>query len=79
MEFGTKLKELRQLRDISLRKLGEKAGISYSILNSIENGRIQPSREIVASLAYALKVENSTELLALAGYDSVAGKGADER
>lgn len=77
MEFATKLKELRQRRDLSLRKLGEKAGISYSILNSIENGRIQPSKEIIIALAYALKVEDSTELLAIAGYDSV--KGADEQ
>ncbi|MFD0678006.1 MULTISPECIES: helix-turn-helix domain-containing protein [unclassified Paenibacillus] len=68
MDFSSKLKELRQQRDISLRKLGEKASISYSILNSIENGRFQPSKEIVISLAYALRVENVEELLVLAGY-----------
>jgi transcriptional regulator with XRE-family HTH domain len=70
LEFNTKLKELRQLRDISLRKLGEKAGVSYSILNSIENGRFQPTKEVVISLAYALKYENIEELLVLAGYSS---------
>ncbi|MNI03841.1 helix-turn-helix protein [compost metagenome] len=68
MEFASKLKELRQQRDISLRKLGEKASVSYSILNSIENGRFQPSKEIVISLAYALRVEDVGQLLKLAGY-----------
>ncbi|NOU98067.1 helix-turn-helix domain-containing protein [Paenibacillus sp. LMG 31456] len=68
MDFSSKLKELRQQRDISLRKLGEKASISYSILNSIENGRFQPSKEIVISLAYALRYENVEELLVIAGY-----------
>jgi transcriptional regulator with XRE-family HTH domain len=71
MEFATRLKELRQLKELSLRKLGEKAGISYSILNAIENGRIQPSKEIVVSLAYVLRVEDNKELLASAGYYSV--------
>ncbi|MEI7025526.1 helix-turn-helix domain-containing protein [Paenibacillus sp. y28] len=68
MEFKDKLKELRRQRDISLRKLGEKAGISYSILNAIENGRFHPSKEIVISIAYALRCEQMEELLALAGY-----------
>jgi transcriptional regulator with XRE-family HTH domain len=70
LEFKNKLKELRQERELSLRKLGEKAGISYSILNAIENGRFHPSKEAVISLAYALKVENAAELLAIAGYES---------
>jgi transcriptional regulator with XRE-family HTH domain len=70
LEFKNKLKELRQERDISLRKLGEKASVSYSILNAIENGRFQPSREVVISLAYALKYDNIEELLTLAGYES---------
>jgi transcriptional regulator with XRE-family HTH domain len=70
VEFSSKLKELRLQRDISLRKLGEKTGISYSILNSIENGRFQPSKEIVVSLAYALRHDNVEELLNIAGYNS---------
>ncbi|NEW07449.1 helix-turn-helix transcriptional regulator [Paenibacillus sp. SYP-B3998] len=68
MEFRHKLKELRQQQDLTIRKLGEKAGISYSILNAIENGRIQPTEEVVMALATALKVENREELLVLAGH-----------
>ncbi|MCS7459346.1 helix-turn-helix domain-containing protein [Paenibacillus doosanensis] len=68
MEFHVKLKQLRQQQDISLRKLGEKAGVSYSIMNSIENGRFHPTREAVISIANALKYEAVEELLFLAGY-----------
>ncbi|WP_036745757.1 helix-turn-helix transcriptional regulator [Paenibacillus sp. UNC451MF] len=66
--FRVRLKQLRMQQDISLRKLGEKAGVSYSILNSIENGRFQPSRETVIALAHALRYEPITELLVLSGY-----------
>ncbi|MBP1963912.1 helix-turn-helix domain-containing protein [Paenibacillus aceris] len=66
MSFHTRLKELRQQQNLTLRKLGEKAGVSYSILNSIENGRIQPSKDVVIALAIALKIEDKEELLSLA-------------
>lgn len=66
MTFHTKLKELRQGQNLTLRKLGEKAGVSYSILNSIENGRIQPSKDVALALANALKLVDKEELLSLA-------------
>nr|WP_240159577.1 helix-turn-helix transcriptional regulator [Paenibacillus aceris] len=66
VSFHTRLKELRQQQNLTLRKLGEKAGVSYSILNSIENGRIQPSKDVVIALAIALKIEDKEELLSLA-------------
>ncbi|MZQ82812.1 helix-turn-helix domain-containing protein [Paenibacillus sp. 5J-6] len=65
MLFHTRLKELRQQQNLTLRKLGEKAGVSYSILNSIENGRIQPSKDVVIALTIALKIEDKEELLTL--------------
>lgn len=70
MEFHIKLKEIRMQKDISLRKLGEKAGISYSIMNAIENGRFQPSKEYVISLAHVLQYEDVEELLSIAGQQS---------
>ncbi|MEC0269186.1 helix-turn-helix transcriptional regulator [Paenibacillus anseongense] len=65
MLFHTRLKELRQQQNLTLRKLGEKAGVSYSILNTIENGRIQPSNDVVIALTIALKIEDKEELLSL--------------
>jgi transcriptional regulator with XRE-family HTH domain len=70
MDFKSKLKQLRSQQDISIRKLGEKTAISYSILNAIENGRFQPTKEIVISLAYALKYDDIKELLDIAGLDA---------
>ncbi|UKS25851.1 helix-turn-helix transcriptional regulator [Paenibacillus sp. HWE-109] len=66
MKFHEKLKELRQQQNLTIRKLGEKAGVSYSILNAIENGRIEPSKDVVIALAIALKIQDREELLSLA-------------
>jgi transcriptional regulator with XRE-family HTH domain len=70
MEFVEILKELRQHKGMSLRKLGEKACVSYSIMNAIENGRFQPTKEVIISIAYALKHEDVEALLLSAGYSS---------
>lgn len=67
-EFGKKINELRLKNDMSLRDLGEKAGVSYSFINSIEKGRYSPSRETVIALANVLKGANKNELLLLAGF-----------
>jgi putative transcriptional regulator len=64
--FHIRLKELRTQQNLTLRKLGEKAGISYSILNSIENGRIIPSKDVALSLAIALRLEDRDALVSLA-------------
>lgn len=66
MNLGSKLKQLRQQQDISLRKLGEKAGVSYSIMNAIEHGRFLPSSDVIRSLANVLKYDQVDELLRLA-------------
>jgi transcriptional regulator with XRE-family HTH domain len=71
MEFVEKLKELRQQKGMSLRKLGEKACISYSIMSAIENGRFHPTQEVVISIAYALKYDDVEALLASAGYGTI--------
>lgn len=66
MAFHIRLKELRQQQNLTLRKLGEKAVISYSILNSIENGRIVPSKDVALALAIALKIDDREAFVALA-------------
>ena len=65
MAFHIRLKELRQQQNLTLRKLGEKAGISYSILNSIENGRIVPSKDVALALAVALRIDDRESFIAL--------------
>lgn len=65
--FGKKIRELRLKKDMSLRDLGERSGLSYSFIGSLEKGRFKPSRETVYSLAEALN-HPTEELLLLAGF-----------
>lgn len=68
MKFGKKIKRLRQQRALSLRELGERSGVSYSFINSIEHNRFSPSRETVILLADTLNSADKNDLLLLAGY-----------
>ncbi|MNI11236.1 Helix-turn-helix domain protein [compost metagenome] len=71
VQFGLKIKQLREHNALSLRELGERSGVSYSFINSIEHNRFNPSRETVIALADALKLSDKDELLLLAGFAPV--------
>lgn len=66
--FGQKVEQLRKERDLTLRKLAEKSGISYSLIPSIVSGERVPTKEAILSLARALQYDDTEELLRLAGY-----------
>jgi len=66
--LGKKIKELRLKNNMSLRDLGEKSGVSYSFINSIEKNRFNGSRETIIAIASALNGSNKDELLLLAGF-----------
>lgn len=68
MTFGQRIEQLRKQRDMTLRKLAEKSGISYSLMKSMVEGEWVPTQEAVLSLARALQYEDREELLRLAGY-----------
>ncbi|MEK8126983.1 helix-turn-helix transcriptional regulator [Paenibacillus filicis] len=70
MTFGTRIKQLRQQQELTLRKLSEKSGISYSLSHAIEKDELIPTREAVLSLARALQQDHTEELLRLAGYEA---------
>jgi transcriptional regulator with XRE-family HTH domain len=68
--FGAQLRAWRQSRRQSQEALADRAGVSARHLSFVENGRSQPSRELVLALAGALDVplrERNTLLIA-AGY-----------
>lgn len=67
MNFGERLRELRKEKGLTLRELAEKAGIDFTYLSKIENGRIPytPAADTIRQLADVLKVD-SIELLTLA-------------
>ena len=59
MDFGTKLKALRQAKEMSQEALARAAGISTSAVTKIEQNRVDPGWQTVLALADALGV--STE------------------
>lgn len=54
--IGASLKELRQSRKQSARRLAEQSGISAAMVSRIENGLVSPSIDTLAALAEALEV-----------------------
>jgi transcriptional regulator with XRE-family HTH domain len=66
-KFGKKLRQLRKARDLSLRELARKAGVSFTYLSKLESGQLPPpSESAVARLAGALSTDRD-ELLQLSG------------
>ncbi len=54
--IGASLRELRQSRRQSARRLAEQSGISAAMVSRIENGLVSPSIDTLAALAEALEV-----------------------
>lgn len=60
--FGKHLREVRDARDLSLRKLSEKTGVDFSQIHRIEKGESNPTLTMLLKLAEGLEV-NPSELL----------------
>lgn len=56
-EVGANIKSIRQHKNISQRKLAERAGISNTYLSDIEVGRTNPSLKTLEKIAAALEME----------------------
>jgi transcriptional regulator with XRE-family HTH domain len=54
--IGERLRHLREQHGYSLRQLAEKAGVSASLISSIERVRVEPSLTTLRGLAAALDV-----------------------
>ena len=67
MDFGTRIRELRKEKRISLRDFANLVGIDFTYLSKIENGKVDPpSEEKIRSIATKLDVDAEV-LLGLAG------------
>ena len=64
-KFGTTLRNIRQEKGISLRKLAEKVNVSFVNISYIENGRIETSKSVLRSISKALDYDLD-KLLSLA-------------
>ena len=69
MQFGQKIRELRQDRSLSQRELAGKVGVTFTYISKIENEKIDfgdyPSESLISKLAVALSADED-ELLLLA-------------
>ena len=65
-DLGEFIREQRNLGQLSLRKLSEKADVSNPYLSQIERGLREPSAEILRQIARALEI-SSEELYVRAG------------
>ena len=55
-EMGERLREARQARNLSLRTLAERLGVSPSLISQIETGRANPSVSTLYAIAAELDV-----------------------
>ena len=55
--IGNTIREIRAKKELSVRQLAQIAGISYSNLSNIENGRYNVSIDILSRVCAALGCE----------------------
>jgi len=55
--LGKRIRELRLARDLSQEALAEKMGVNAKYLGFIEQGRANPTLDVLLNLARCLKVE----------------------
>jgi transcriptional regulator with XRE-family HTH domain len=69
MGFGETIRNLRKAKDLTLRALGEKVGVSFAYISKVENGKLDfgdyPSEDLIRRLAEVLDADDE-ELLLLA-------------
>ena len=69
MQFGERIRELRQSRNLTQRELGAKVGVEFSYISKIENGKLDfgdfPSESLIHKLAEVLETDEY-DLLVLA-------------
>ena len=53
--LGQRIRELRQEKDLSLRELATKIGVSSAFMSDVELGRRNPSDQHMASIAHVLE------------------------
>jgi transcriptional regulator with XRE-family HTH domain len=67
-EIGAYLKEIREKRKLTLRKVQELTGVSNAYLSQVETGKIKkPSPKVLHKLADCFKIQYE-RLLKLTGY-----------
>ena len=79
VDVGIRLRELREARNISMRALATKSGLSANALSMIERGKTSPSVSTLYKLAEALGVSITAFFGAVTDRKQVVCLKADER
>jgi transcriptional regulator with XRE-family HTH domain len=66
-QFGKMIRQRRNGLDMSLVRLADKCGVSFSLIAKIENGESHAKEEMVKKLAEVLEIDNE-KALRKAGY-----------
>ena len=56
MDYGARIKEIREKAGMTQAKLSERSGISQEHISRIENGKFTPNLSTIASIANALNL-----------------------
>lgn len=56
-ELGERLQKIRNSRGLSTRELADLAGMGYTNINNIENGKVNPQYTTIVALAEVLQVD----------------------
>ncbi|MDX2149196.1 MAG: helix-turn-helix domain-containing protein [Bryobacteraceae bacterium] len=76
---GSRIRQLREERNLSLRSLAEQAGFSAPFLSQVENGQASPSISSLEKIARALGVTLGEFFLATERPGAAVVQRADER
>lgn len=54
--YGTRIKKFRELKKLSQFELEAKAKLAFGSISRIENGNVNPTKESLFKIAYALQL-----------------------
>src|SRR2546430_8707241 len=78
LQIGPRVRALREAMDLSLRDLGERAGVSAPMLSQVERGETSPTLAVASRIAGGLELSLS-QLLRLDEAEGVTVVRRDER
>ena len=78
IEVGPRVRALREAMGLSLRDLGERAGVSAPMLSQVERGETSPTLAVASRIAHGLELSLS-QLLRLDESEGVTVVRRDER
>lgn len=73
MTLGEKIRELRSIKNISLREFAKLTGLSKTTLSDLENDNKNPSLESLNKIAYSLDISTSTLLKEVSTTSDIIG------